>query len=66
MENGNWKMEIGMKIGNWKMEIGSWKMEVGMVPFGHGTYRKRFIAKSLLTICLAKITCHFREYCNGI
>ena len=55
------------------MEIGSWKMEVGMVPIGHGTYRKRFIAasnrcttKSLLTICLAKITCHFREYCNGI
>ena len=39
-------------------------------------YGKRFIAASnrcttkslskLLTTCLAKITCHFREYCNGI
>ena len=39
-------------------------------------YAKRFIAASnkfntkslskLLTTCLAKIICHFREYCNGI
>ena len=39
-------------------------------------YGKRFIAASnrcttkllskLLTACLVKITCHFREYCNGI
>ena len=39
-------------------------------------YGKRFIAASnkcttkllskLLTTCLAKIICHFREYCNGI
>ena len=39
-------------------------------------YGKRFITASnrcttkslskLLTTCLAKITCHFREYCNGI
>ena len=39
-------------------------------------YGRRFIAASnrcttkslskLLTTCLAKITCHFREYCNGI
>ena len=29
MEIGNWRLELELEIGEWRMEIGEWRLEIG-------------------------------------